>query len=152
MRKADLHHSINFYATSRVANQVASTGDPVYEAPDNDHKLNPASYVNSQAWFESLRHYPKGPAAVDDPIAYSGLTHDGKVVPGEHLETDVRQRMGIAVADPAWRPGQLQEAWAPETPALAKKLVEQRAKLRGVPKNHPDIAAAGTEDGPDIWA
>ena len=124
---------------------------PSFQAPDNDGKLNPASYVNSQAWFESLRHYPKGPEAIDDPVAYSDLTH-GSGVPAEHLETDVRTRMGIAVADPAWRPQQLQEAWAPEDPALAKKLRQQRAKLRGVSKDHPDIAVAGSSDGPDIWA
>ena len=62
--------------------------------------------------------------------------------------------MGIAVADPAWRPQQLQEAWAPEDPALAKKLRQQRAKLRGVSKDHPDIgwreAATGLTSGPDL--
>ena len=90
------------------------------------------------------------------PSAVGGQTRllrrPGSGVPAEHLETDVRTRMGIAVADPAWRPQQLQEAWAPEDPALAKKLYKQRAKLRGVPKNHPDIAMAGSSDGPDIWA
>lgn len=130
---------------------MATTGDAVYEAPDNDGKLNPASYVNSQAWFESLRHYPAGPDAIDDPAAYSGLTH-GSGVPTEHLETDVRTRMGIAVADPAWRPQQLQEAWAAESPALARRLMAQRAKLRGVSTDDPEIAVAGTNDGPDIWS
>ena len=151
VRKADLHNSINYYATARVMNKVASTGDPVYDAPDNDRKMNPASYVNSQAWFESLRHYPKGANAMDSEAAYSGLTH-GPDVPTEHLETDVRTRMGIAVADPAWRPQQLQEAWAPEPPGLANRLTELRAKLRGVSVDHPDVAAAGSEHGPDMWA
>ena len=95
VRKADLHNSINYYATSRVADMVASTGDPVYEAPDNDRKMNTAQYVSSQAWFESLRHYPKGVNAIDDEVTYSGLTWHG-AAPGEHLETDVRARMGIA--------------------------------------------------------
>ena len=31
VRNADLHHSINFFATSRVMNKVAGTGDAVYE-------------------------------------------------------------------------------------------------------------------------
>ena len=31
VRNADLHHSINFFATSRVSGQVAGTGDAVYE-------------------------------------------------------------------------------------------------------------------------
>ena len=104
-----------------------------------------------QAWFESLRHYPRGATAVDSEAAYSGLTH-GKDVPStalhqtpsapptlivtircmpsalvephptpspvlsgtvptaEHLETDVRTRLGLAEGDPDWKPWQLQEA------------------------------------------
>ena len=46
----------------------------------------------SQAWFESLRHYPSGANAIDCEAAYSGLTHGGGVgTPSEHLETDVRR-------------------------------------------------------------
>ena len=129
LRKIDLHNSINYYATARISNTFASTGDPAYEAPDNDHKMKNAGFVNSQAWFESLRHYPKGHDAIDSEAAYSGLTH-GPDVPTEHLETDVRTRLGIAAADPAWMPKQLQEAWAPETDKrLARKLAKQRARL-----------------------
>ena len=63
--------------------------------------------------------------------------------PTEHLETDVRTRMGIASADPDWQPKQLQQAWAPEEPAIANRLATLRAKLVGV---------AGSPDGPDLWA
>ena len=88
VRKADLHQSITYYATQRTE-RVATTGDPVFAAVDNDRKMKEASFVTSQAWFESLRHYPKGKDAIDDEAAYSGLTHGGEI-PGEHLETDVR--------------------------------------------------------------
>lgn len=152
VRKADLHASINYYATTRVPDKFASTGDPVYEAPDNDRNMKEASFLQSQAWFESLRHYPKGKNAIDSEAAYSGLTH-GANVPSEHLETDVRQRLGIAVADPVWLPTQLQEAWVPEQDRkLAKKLAAQRARLRGVSPDHPDVAEPGSETGPALWA
>ena len=68
-------------------------------------------------------------------------------------ETDVRQRLGIAVADPVWLPTQLQEAWVPEQDRkLAKKLAAQRARLRGVSPDHPDVAEPGSETGPALWA
>jgi len=104
-----------------------------------------------QAWFESLRHYPRGATAVDSEAAYSGLTH-GKDVPTEHLETDVRTRLGLAEGDPDWKPWQLQEAWAPENPKMAQRVMELRAKLRGTTIDDPSIAAAGDPNGPDLWA
>lgn len=154
LRSADMHTNINYYATVRVANKVATTGDAVYSAPDNDRKNKEASWLASQAWFEGLRHYPKGPDAMDSEAAYSGLTHGGgeEAMPTEHLETDLRTRLGIAVADPDWRPAQLQEAWAPENPRLAKRLNDLASKLRGVPKDHTDVAPAGHFNGPDLWA
>ena len=39
-----------------------------------------------------------------------------------------------------------------ESPALARRLMAQRAKLRGVSTDDPEIAVAGTNDGPDIWS
>ena len=47
---------------------------------------------------------------------------------------------------------QLQEAWAPENPKLAKRLSELASKLRGVPQDHTDVAPAGHHNGPDLWA
>ena len=112
--------------------------------------MKEASFLTSQAWFESLRHYPSGPNAIDSEAAYSGLTH-GPEVPSEHLETDVRTRLGIAAADPDWQHWQLQEAWAPDKPDVARRVVELRSKLRGVSTDDPTIAAAGDPSGPDLW-
>ena len=112
-----------------------------------------ASWLASQAWFEGLRHYPVGPNAMDDAKAYSGGTHGGgSDVPAEHLETDLRTRLGIAAADPDWRPRQLQEAWAAEDPRLAARLASLASKLRGVPEDSPEVAPAGAFNGPDVWA
>ena len=88
----------------------------MYGAPDNDRRMKESSWISSQAWFESLRYYPKGQEAVvndDCEATYSGNTHGSKV-PAEHLENDVRNRVGIAAADPGWMPSQLPEPWAPE--------------------------------------
>jgi len=126
VRRADMHTNINYYATARHATAMSNTGDNYYTAPDNDQKMKEASWLTSQAWFESLRHYPSGANAIDSEAAYSGLTHGGEV-PSEHLETDVRTRLGIAVADPDWRPNQLQEAWAPERSALKVKVAKAKA-------------------------
>ena len=119
--------NINYFATSRLPNRTSNTGDAVYGAPDNDRRMKESSWISSQAWFESLRYYPKGQeaAANDDCEAtYSGNTH-GTKVPAEHLENDVRNRVGIAAADPGWMPSQLPEPWAPE---LEKRL--QSLKVR----------------------
>ena len=80
--------------------------------------------VSSQAWFESLRYYPKGEEAIindDCEATYSGNTHGGRV-PAEHIQNDVRNRVGIAAADPGWMPGQLPEPWAPEMEARLARL------------------------------
>ena len=116
--------NINYFATTRHPSRVASTGDPVYTAPDNDRKMKEASWISSQAWFESLRYYPKGEEAVangDSEATFSGNTHGAKL-PAEHLENDVRNRVGIAAADPDWTPAQLLEPWAPEMETRLKNL------------------------------
>jgi len=151
VRRADMHTNINYYATARHATAMSNTGDNYYTAPDNDRKMKEASWLTSQAWFESLRHYPSGANAIDSEAAYSGLTHGGEV-PSEHLETDVRTRLGIAAADPDWRPNQLQEAWAPERPGMANRVVQLRSRLRGVATDDPTIAPAGDAHGPDLYA
>ena len=53
--------------------------------------------------------------------------------------------------EPEWHPWQLQEAWAPEPPAMAAKLKQLRSKLRGVGVNDPVIQPAGDPNGPDLY-
>ncbi len=99
-------------------------------APDNDRKMKEASWMSSQAWFESLRYYPRGAEAAkndDCEITFSGNTH-GADVPAEHLENDVRNRVGVACADPDWSAYQLPEPWAPELDAKMKALAMRTSK------------------------
>lgn len=73
-----------------------------------------ASWVPSQAWFESLRYYPTPEEAEryeESSQTYSGLTHASQS--SMHLETNVRTRLGLAPADPDWTPSQLPLVWAP---------------------------------------
>jgi hypothetical protein len=110
LRGADMLTNINYFAAGG--------------AQDNDRKMKEAGWINSQAWFESLRYYPRGAEAAkndDCEITFSGNTH-GAHVPAEHLENDVRNRIGIASADPAWSAYQLPETWAPELEAKMMKL------------------------------
>lgn len=100
-----------------------------FGAPDNDRLVKEASWLSTQSWFESLRYYPKGEDADDDEAAYSGMTH-GMSAPSEHLETDVRTRLGIAKADSDWSPDQLQMQWLPESEKLLKRLRKSYLKLR----------------------
>ena len=60
--------------------------------------------------------------------------------------------MGLARPEQAWKARQLQEAWAPENPALANRLAALASKLRGVPIDSPEVAPAGSFNGPDLWA
>jgi len=115
LRKADMFHNIDYYGG--------------FGAPDNDRLVKEASWLSTQSWFESLRYYPKGEDADDDEAAYSGLTH-GMSAPSEHLETDVRTRLGIAKADADWCPDQLQMQWLPESEKLLKRLRKSYLKLR----------------------
>ena len=115
LRKADMFHNIDYYGG--------------IGAPDNDRLVKEASWLSTQSWFESLRYYPKGEDADDDEVAYSGLTH-GMAAPTEHLETDVRTRLGIAKADADWVPDQLQMQWLPESPGLLKRLKKSYLNLR----------------------
>ena len=115
LRKADMFHNIDYYGG--------------IGAPDNDRLVKEASWLSTQSWFESLRYYPKGEDADDDEAAYSGLTH-GMAAPTEHLETDVRTRLGIAKADADWVPDQLQMQWLPESPSLLKRLKKSYLNLR----------------------
>jgi len=115
LRKADMFHNIDYYGG--------------HGAPDNDRLVKEASWLSTQSWFESLRYYPKGEDADDDETCYSGLTH-GMSIPSEHLETDVRTRLGIAKAGDSWGPDQLQMQWLPESAKLLKRLRKSYLKLR----------------------
>lgn len=115
LRKADMFNNIDYYGG--------------FGAPDNDRLVKEASWLSTQSWFESLRYYPKGEDADDDEVAYSGMTH-GMSAPSEHLETDVRTRLGIAKADSDWSPDQLQMQWLPESEKLLKRLRKSYLKLR----------------------
>lgn len=114
IRQADMFSNINYFATTRVGGDAKSNvGDAVYGAPDNDRRMKEASWMSSQAWFESLRYYPKGELAQrndDCEVTFSGNTH-GSDVPAEHIENDVRNRVGVACADPGWSAYQLPEPW-----------------------------------------
>ena len=121
LRKADMHTNIDYLAPNG--------------APDNDRKMKEASWISSQAWFESLRYYPKGEEALENDdceATYSGNTH-GSNVPAEHLENDVRNRCGLAAADPGWMPSQLPEPWAPALANRLERLRVNRALLSRSP-------------------
>ena len=62
---------------------------------------------------------------------YSGCTHSARQVMSEHIETDVRVRLGIAPADQDWRDEQCPREWFPEKrPAMIKHMAKVRARLK----------------------
>ena len=75
----------------------------------SDSNIKEASWVPSQAWFESLRYYP----SQEDEMAFSGNTHGDKAT--RHLEHDVRTRLDLANPDPEWTQAQLQRKWIPDS-------------------------------------
>ena len=78
LRSTDMFTNINYFSPGG--------------APDNDRKMKESSWVSSQAWFESLRYYPKGKEAIENEdceVTFSGNTH-GSTVPAEHIQNDVR--------------------------------------------------------------
>ena len=87
-----------------------------------------------QAFIESLRYYPKGTQALENndcEATYSGCTHSARQVVAEHIETDVRVRLGIAPADQEWRDEQCPREWFPEKrPAMIKHMAKVRARLK----------------------
>jgi len=120
LRKADMHVNIDYMAPNG--------------APDNDRKMKEASWLTGQAFIESLRYYPKGSTAVENhdcEATYSGCTHSARQVVSEHIETDVRMRLGIAPADQEWRDEQCPREWFPEKrPAMIKHMAKVRARLK----------------------
>lgn len=103
-------------------------------APDNDRKMKEASWLTGQAFIESLRYYPKGETALsgqDCEQTYSGCTHSARQVMTEHIETDLRTRLGIAPADTDWREDQVPREWFPEKrPSMIKHMAKVRARLK----------------------
>jgi len=120
LRKADMHVNIDYMAPNG--------------APDNDRKMKEASWLTGQAFIESLRYYPKGQTAMDGndcEATYSGCTHSARQVLSEHIETDVRVRLGIAPADTDWRDDQVPREWFPEKrPSMIKHMAKVRARLK----------------------
>lgn len=118
--QADMHVNIDYMAP--------------HGAPDNDRKMKEASWLTGQAFIESLRYYPKGQTALDGndcESTYSGCTHSARQVMTEHIETDVRVRLGIAPADQEWREDQVPREWFPEKrPSMIKHMAKVRARLK----------------------
>ena len=82
---------------------------------ENECKVKEASWVPSQAWFESLRYYPSRDEAImndESYNTYSGNTHGARKP--AHIEMNVRTRLGLAPADPEWTPAQLPHVWSPD--------------------------------------
>lgn len=80
---------------------------------ENDCRIKEAGWVPAQAFFESLRYYPTEKDEQnfgESVVAFSGNTHGEERVVS--IEQNVRTRLGITAADPAWRPDQLQRRWA----------------------------------------
>ena len=112
-----------------------SPGDPVFVAPDNDRKMKESSWLTGQAFIESLRYYPKGNRALENndcEATYSGCTHSARQMNvSEHIETDVRLRLGITPADQDWRDEQCPREWFPEKrPTMIKHMAKVRARLK----------------------
>ena len=63
----------------------------------------------------------------DCAISYNGTTRTGLDAHREHLERDVRKRVGAAVADPDWTSEQLPLTWAPNTHSLARRPRRRKA-------------------------
>jgi len=79
-------------------------------------KEKESSWLTSQAFFDSLRHYPGGAMETchqppcNDP-RFSGNTHASRWEPGEHLDTGTRARVGMNAARDGWESAQLHRVW-----------------------------------------
>ena len=102
MRSADMISNIDFVSARQGQRESIC-------------KVKESSWVPSQAWFEQLRYYPTREQELrhgDSRITYSGNTHGRNT--GEHMEFDVRTRLGIGDADREWTGDQLQHSWLPK--------------------------------------
>ena len=140
LRKCDMLSNIDYYAP--------------LGAPDNDRRMKEASFLQGQAFIESLRDYPRddprGPyseegeelGVVQEEALAEGVGHftgntltramhsgEALVTPHsgrslgrgqvpynsiEHLENDIRMRLGIARADEEWNNWEIHHAWTEE--------------------------------------
>ena len=102
IRQADITANIDYYAP--------------HGAPDNDRKSKESSWLCSQAFIESLRHYPdpfeKRPIRMPgEGVAFDGNTQSPGRPHQEHVETAMRRRLSIAPSDGEWMPDQLPKPW-----------------------------------------
>jgi len=158
--------------------------------PDNDRKMKEASFLPSQAYFESLRHYPvegvshdgegsacgsarhsarysarhsdrhsaqlaagPGSPAANTPaltpareVCYSGHTLSARSSnsSSDHIEADVRMRLGLACPEHEWRESQLHQPWAAEETgsALGRMLARSRRRMH---RRSPAVARQAGE-------
>ena len=69
LRGADMMNNINYYATTQTG-RVASSGDPVYIAPDNDRKMKEASWVGHRPCLLPSYLLPPHALATTPPPCY----------------------------------------------------------------------------------
>ena len=88
---------------------------------DNWRQAKESSWIVQQAFHDSLRCYPHGQSMAQDggkskfdPRYTSGNTPSANRVVKEHLDTEVRARLGIKQAPDEWAPDQCQYRWGDE--------------------------------------
>lgn len=126
LRHLDPHNNINFFAPAG--------------APDNDRNTKEAGYLASQSFFESLRFYPRFFGSPRQDSADSGSGQHEEMYSGrptttqsahsvEHIESEVRMRLGIAAADHDWQPWQCPEAWVDDShTAIGRHIASFRSR------------------------
>ena len=88
-------------------------------APDNDRRLKEASWMPALSFMESLRQYGQTPLGIcryegnTNTSHYGSNSADGGEPSGQpqHIESNLRMRLGIAPAEEVWKPRQLQQEW-----------------------------------------
>lgn len=101
-------------------------------------------------------HMSRGHVAALSENKKAGWTEDERILRPTSYRGSAKpvwdfQRYPEDPIEPEWHPWQLQEAWAPEPPKVAEKLVKLRSKLRGVSPDDPSIQPAGDPNGPDLY-
>ena len=138
-RQLDPHSNINYYATNRQGGR--------YGAPDNDQKLGTGALLASQAFFESLRHglnpdtpSPRGAGwstfrgQTSTRGMWQGTTSPGRTSRSsrdkvEHIEDDVRTRLGIEPARADWTEKQLHAQWAEVNAPVERHMERHLEKM-----------------------
>ena len=151
VREADMMTMIDYVSQSGRPNLFISkrNDSPLggYIGEVSTRETSHSGWIPSQAWTEALRYYPgraEARANGDSQLCFSGKTHTVTRVPSEHLESDVRTRLGLAKADPEWRPEQLHHTWAPNMvrPDMRRRL---DTTVNGLLNARAPDAAAPTE-------